>query len=131
MARHGFEVPLRASQISMESLSDLSQARIDAARDAGKVIRQISEIKRDEKGALSASVSLKTIAADHYLAGAKGEQNRLVIEGQSGQNLSLRGKGAGRWPTAEAVMADLLDIHRLRGQFEETVSVRTPEPACA
>ena len=131
MARHGFEAPLRANQISMESLSDLSQDRIDAARNAGKVIRQISEIKRDEKGALCASVSLQTIAADHYLAGAKGEQNRLVIEGQSGQKLVLRGKGAGRWPTAEAVMADLLDIHRLRGQFEETVSVRAAEPACA
>ena len=131
MARHGFEMPLRASQISLESLSDLDQASIDAAREEGKVIRQVSEIRRDDKGALHASVSLQALDKDHYLAAAKGEQNRLVINLQNGQNLSLRGKGAGRWPTAEAVMADLLDIHRLRGQYEENVSVRAPEPACA
>ncbi len=131
MARHGFDAPLRANQIAMQSLSDLDQEHIDAARNAGKVIRQISEIKRDDKGALKASVSLQTIDKDHYLAGAKGEQNRLIVHALEGENIHLRGKGAGRWPTAEAVMADLLDIHRLRGQYEEKLNVRVSEPACA
>ncbi len=131
MARHGFGATLRANQISMESLSDLDPARIEAARNDGKIIRQISEIRRDAKGALCASVSLKTLAKDHYLAGAKGERNRLVINTDGGESICLRGKGAGRWPTAEAVMADILDIHRLRGQYEENVTVRAPEIACA
>jgi homoserine dehydrogenase len=131
MARLGFNAPLRPNQISMQSLSDLSLERIKAARMEGKVIRQVSEIRRDAKGGLLASVSLKTLPSDHYLCGAKGEQNRLVIDAKDGQSVHLRGKGAGRWPTAEAVMADLLDIHRLRGQYEENCNLRTPEPACA
>ncbi len=131
MARHGFNTPLRPSQISMESLSDLDPKRVEAARNDGKVIRQVSQIKRNSKGALQASVELKTLPKDHYLAGAKGERNRLVIDMDGGDDVQLRGKGAGRWPTAEAVMADLLDIHRLRGQDEETITVCAAEPACA
>ncbi len=131
MARHGFKVNLRVNQIKKESLRDLGAERIKAAQSEGKVIRQVSEIRRNAKGELSASITLQTLPRDHYLAAAKGEQNRLMIKAQNGKDVQLRGKGAGRWPTAEAVMADVLDIHRLRGQYEEKISQSAPEPACA
>ncbi len=131
MARRGFGVHLRRAQIACESLRNLGPARLAAAQAQGRVIRQVSEIRRDAHGKVSASVSLKALPAEHYLAGAKGAQNRLVIALQGGHKCALRGLGAGRWPTAEAVMADLLDIHRLRGQDEVTSPVRESLPVCA
>ena len=131
MARHGFGATLRQSSITCESLRDLDPARLAAARQQGRVIRQVSEISRNGQGKVRASVSLQALPSGHYLAAAKGEHNRLVITLKNGQTLVLRGKGAGRWPTAEAVMADLLDIHRLRGQYESRASTGMPEPVCA
>ena len=131
MARRGFGAGVRSAQIPCESLRGLDPARLAAAQRDGQVIRQVSEIRRDGKGRVSASVSLKALPAEHYLAGARGAQNRLLITLQDGQSLALRGLGAGRWPTAEAVMADILDIHRLRGQYQAESQVRMAVPVCA
>jgi homoserine dehydrogenase len=35
-----------------------------------------------------------------------------VITPEEGEPVVLRGKGAGRWPTTEALLGDLLEIHR-------------------
>jgi homoserine dehydrogenase len=51
---------------------------------------------------------------DHPMDQAQGEGNAIVIETEEGKRIALAGKGAGRWPTAEAVVADLLDLWRER-----------------
>jgi homoserine dehydrogenase len=40
-----------------------------------------------------------------------GDRNALFIKGDDGRAWSARGRGAGRWPTAESVLADLADIY--------------------
>ena len=132
MARHGFGLKLDREHIACESLRDLDPQRLAEARAQGRCIRQVSALYQDEQGALHASVRLQSLPAGHYLAGARGECNRLLIEGLEGTELRLSGKGAGRWPTAEAVMADVLDIHRLRGQEDMPWQASAPqEAACA
>jgi homoserine dehydrogenase len=42
----------------------------------------------------------------------RGEWNLLRIELEDGAEVVARGKGAGRWPTAEAVFADIMDAWR-------------------
>jgi homoserine dehydrogenase len=63
---------------------------------------------------LQASVGPVALPVRHYLAGAQGEQNRVLIERRGAPPLRLSGRGAGRWATSEAVMADVLDIARHR-----------------
>jgi homoserine dehydrogenase len=38
------------------------------------------------------------------------EWNRLLITRSNGQEVVIQGRGDGRWPTTEALMADLLDV---------------------
>ena len=57
-------------------------------------------------------VAPATLPPDHPLATARGEENVLLIEPEQGPTIILRGKGAGRWPTSEAVLADLTEIAR-------------------
>jgi len=45
-----------------------------------------------------------------YLAGARCEENRVEVTTSTGANVRLAGRGAGRWPTALAVMGDVFDL---------------------
>jgi homoserine dehydrogenase len=58
-------------------------------------------------------VELEAVGADDPLFDLPGEMNAVTIEYQDGSKQTLRGLGAGRWPTAESVIADLLRISRI------------------
>jgi len=49
---------------------------------------------------------------DHPLAQLNGAQNGLIVEMENGARRTAFGTGAGRWPTTEAAIADLLAIRR-------------------
>ena len=59
-----------------------------------------------------ASVAPIELALEHPLARVSGVENRLLIESQTGKSWEVNGRGAGRWPTTEAVLADLFDLRR-------------------
>lgn len=71
--------------------------------------------------ARGARVALEVLAAADPLAGAVAEENRVVIALDDGTVEVLAGRGAGRAPTATAVIADLLAA---RGES------RAPADAC-
>lgn len=58
-------------------------------------------------------VAVEVVTADDPLFDLPGEMNAAVIEYVDGSRRTLRGLGAGRWPTAESVIADLLHISRI------------------
>ncbi len=57
-----------------------------------------------------ASVTLEPLAASHPLAGLTGADNAVALYRADGSAEVLVGTGAGRWPTATAVVADLWDL---------------------
>jgi homoserine dehydrogenase len=77
----------------------------------GKGLRYVARCYRTDAG-LEASMKLEVLDADHYLVGARGEQNRAIIELENGETWYVTGKGAGAWPTSEALLADVLQIAR-------------------
>jgi homoserine dehydrogenase-like protein/amino acid kinase family protein len=95
-------------------------------RQGSKVVAVVSAIGRhtdlllDQAKRISAPTAPDALAADDFLAAAREEENRLIINGAEGRCWQVSGKGAGRWPTAEAVIADMLEIH--------AVSVRAKAP---
>ena len=44
------------------------------------------------------------------MADVRGASNRLLVEDENGRTWTVSGRGAGRWPTTEAVIADLFDL---------------------
>lgn len=77
-------------------------------------VRLVARAERFANGRIVAEVAPRLLPLDHPMAQAQGEGNAIVIETEEGKRISLAGKGAGRWPTAEAVVADLLDLWRER-----------------
>jgi len=78
----------------------LSAETVQAALRRGRVIRLVASCTAD-----AGEVAPRELPLSHPLAGCAGAENRLLIDGSL-----LRGTGAGRWPTTQAVLADLLDL---------------------
>lgn len=76
-------------------------------------VRQIGAC-RLEDGVLQASVRLDRNLDDPLFSALKGERNALKVYGEDGRVWSCKGRGAGRWPTTESVLADVADIIRAR-----------------
>ena len=111
LARSAFGVPLELHHIAREGIQRLNPELLRANRERGSTVRLIASCRRTDKG-LVASVAPTDLPLDHPLACVKGAQNRLIIELEGGETLTVSGTGAGRWPTTEAVVADLLDLRR-------------------
>src|SRR5712671_3453299 len=94
---------------------------IDPTRIAIRGIESISDpngyklVARATKNAegISASVAPEAPPPGSFLGQARGPENRLEIELESGEIIRLRAQGAGRWPTTASVMGDLHEIARL------------------
>ena len=71
------------------------------------------------------TVAPERLPSAHPLGGLRDEQNGVVFHLDGEPPVVLRGKGAGRWPTAESVMADLFDLARERA----SVAADVDEPA--
>ena len=63
-------------------------------------------------GHVRARVGPAVLPRTDFLAGARFEQNRCEIILESGEVVQLSGRGAGRWPTATAVMGDVWSVAR-------------------
>ena len=98
----------------------------------GRVGRLIASLRATDEGC-DASVDLVTVDKAHPLARCRGANNAVVITLKNGRAIELRGQGAGRWPTAESVVGDLLELWREReprpdrvtsvlGEFEAAAS---------
>jgi homoserine dehydrogenase len=111
IARSAFGVSLAVDSIQCEGIERLTAADLRAARRRGCNVRLIATCRRIAQG-VEARVTPMELAQNHPLASVTGAQNRIVVELVSGETFVVSGTGAGRWPTTEAVIADLMDIRR-------------------
>jgi len=101
---------LEAADIRSEELSEA--AVWSSAGGAGSVLRQIAWLERVDGGEVRACVELRRVAARDAFFDLPGATNRVRIQTWDGEWHTLAGAGAGRWPTTESVVADLLDLAR-------------------
>jgi homoserine dehydrogenase len=96
----------------------------------GQVIRLVARAKRTHAG-LSAAVQPEALPCGEFLAGARGVGNRLEIELQTGEVVRATGAGAGRWPTALAVLADLASLSEARADRAPAAGLASARVAAA
>lgn len=114
IAAEGFGVDLRPEEIERTGIAGLEESFVKEAAAAGRVVRLIASVRVTPQG-LRARVAPEALPLSHPLAGIRNEQNGAIITLEDGRTVFVAGKGAGRWPTTEAVIADLFDIVRERG----------------
>ncbi|HEX6650520.1 MAG TPA: homoserine dehydrogenase [Pyrinomonadaceae bacterium] len=124
LARAAFDIDLPVSLVHKEGIEKLNTQHIREAKNKGRSLRLVAECRRDTHG-FTATVSPVELPSDHPLARVTGVENRLLIQSQTGKTWDVRGRGAGRWPTTEAVLSDLFDLRR-----ESILKVAEEEQEC-
>ena len=112
VCHEAFGVRLQPRDIPCRGIQDLEAAAIREARAAGQTVRLIATCTRQGQR-LVADVRPRRLALTHPLSHCRDEDNRILIRPERGRSTVLSGKGAGRWPTSESVLADLFDLARL------------------
>jgi homoserine dehydrogenase len=111
LARHAFGIDVNVDEVRRVGLDRVEPERVRAARDEGFAVRLVASCRRTGKG-VEASVTPTELPLAHPLATTEGAENRLLVETEAGECHLVTGRGAGRWPTTEAVLADLFDLRR-------------------
>ena len=91
--------------------SSIPTRGIDTINEEPAGHKLIASAKRTAAG-ISASVAPESPSPGSFLGQARGPENRLEIELETGEVIQLRGQGAGRWPTTVSVMGDLHEVAR-------------------
>lgn len=112
LVREAFGVALPPERILKQSLRDLAPGAAEEALARGEVLKQVGRCRLGTDGRVEAEVRIEALALAHPLAGACNEENRFVLRDAGGTDHAVYGKGAGRWPTAAAVFADVMDLQR-------------------
>ncbi len=97
--------------ITLGGIEQISIEDIRAAADLGLRIKLLGVAQMTGRG-LEQSMTPCLVPADSPLGQLKGGTNMVVIDGDSVEQIILRGPGAGAGPTASAVMGDVIDIAR-------------------
>lgn len=112
LVRESFGVALHPKWIEKHSLRDLAPEAAAEALKRGEVLKQVGSCRVRPDGSVEAEVRIVALPQSHPLAQAQNEENRFLITDVGGNVHDVFGKGAGRWPTATAVFADVMDAQR-------------------
>lgn len=105
----GFATRITTDDVSMQGIRTISAEDIEAARDLGYVIKMLAIGLRTDEGA-DIRVHPAMIPATHPLAGVSGAMNAVYVVGDAVGETMFYGAGAGAFPTASAVVGDVLAL---------------------
>lgn len=106
--------PIRVEDVDRTGITGITSEDIKAAARRGARIKLIAEVGR-ENGKLVAKVAPKEIPLTHPLAGIMNATNALTFVTDHLGEVTIVGPGAGRVETGQALLADLLSVHRVHG----------------
>lgn len=112
LVREAFGVALQPKWIDKLSLRDLAPTAAVEAQKRGEVLKQVGTCRLRPDGSVEADVRVVSLPKSHPLAKTQDEENRFLVTDADGKVHDVFGKGAGRWPTASAVFADVMDAQR-------------------
>jgi homoserine dehydrogenase len=118
LAQTAFGRWLSPSEIERTGIEGLSAESVRQAAETGHCIRLVASLRRDTQG-VRASVRPQLVDRNHAFAQTRNEENCLEIHPEDGEIAYVRGKGAGRWPTTESVVADVFEVYRANANFQE------------
>ena len=116
LTRTAFGAQAVFNSIQIRGILSVPETEVRNLAAAGQTVRLVAKARRNGIR-IDARVCPEILSADDSFAQVHDEQNCLVLKTACGQSLTVSGRGAGRWPTAEAVFADALDLWRNHQAF--------------
>lgn len=102
-------VHVHPQNIPARGIREISVTDLAFAEELDCVIKLIAWMKKGEAGSLAAGVEPMLVPKTNQLAGVEDVYNAVLMRGDMLGDVMFYGKGAGKLPTASAVVADVVD----------------------
>ena len=115
LAKLAFGITVPIETIPCMGITEISVVDFDYAKSMGCTIKLVGTAVRQSEfgehdGALSVYVSPKLVPLNHLLASATGAGNAVAVDSSNLGTASYTGPGAGRYATANSVVADMMRV---------------------
>ncbi len=114
-----FGTKVKLDDIYVEGITKITRSDVQYAGEMGYVIKLLAIIRKVEEE-IEARVHPCLVPKTHLLASVWNEFNAIYVESNYAGPTLYYGKGAGRFPTATAVLSDILSIARRKDSFPLT-----------
>ncbi|MFC7321834.1 homoserine dehydrogenase [Halobacillus campisalis] len=105
----GFSMPFNLEDVEVKGIRGLSLADIEYAELLGYSVKLIGVAENDLSG-VSVSVEPTLLPSEHPLSSVNDEFNAVYVYGDAVGETMFYGPGAGKLPTATAVVSDLIAV---------------------
>lgn len=102
--------------IHTEGITKISDIDVEYANRLKRAIKLLGSSKKAEDGKVYAIVAPKMITESNPLYMVSGVFNAILVEGNMLDEVMCYGKGAGKLPTASAVVSDVIDVAKHPGK---------------
>ena len=97
------------SQVPTEGITGVTLADVAYAESANRKIKLLGRAIRQGDGRVCAYVAPHLVDVENPLAGVEDVFNAITVKGDAIGDVMFYGRGAGKLPTASAVVADVID----------------------
>ncbi|MBK9131033.1 MAG: homoserine dehydrogenase [Gammaproteobacteria bacterium] len=111
LAAIAFGIPLQFDKAYTEGISVITPEDVGYAEQLGYRIKHLGITRRTDKG-IELRVHPTLVPERRLIANVDGVMNAVLVKGDAVGPTLYYGAGAGREPTASAVVADLVDVTR-------------------
>jgi len=109
LASLAFGTHVYPESVHTEGITKITLSDVGYAEAWGGVIKLIGEVKMLENGQIHITVSPMFVSRESQLANVDDVFNGILVRGDATGDVVFYGKGAGKLPTASAVVADVID----------------------
>ena len=102
-------------QVPTEGITAVTLADVAYAEGAGRKIKLLGRAIRRSDGRVCAYVAPHLVEGENPLAGVEDVFNAITVKGDAIGDVMFYGRGAGKLPTASAVVADVMDAAKHLG----------------
>ena len=99
-------------QVPTQGIREVTLADVAYADSCGYKIKLLGRCLREPEGKVCAFVAPHLVSCENPLAGVEDVFNAIAVTGNAIGDVMFYGRGAGKLPTASAVVADVIDIAR-------------------
>lgn len=111
LASTAFHSRVVFDDVYTEGITKITARDIRYAKEFDSVIKLLG-IARQRDGQIEVAVYPMLISKDHPLATVRDSFNAVFVHGDAVDDVMFYGRGAGEFPTASAVMGDVIDVIR-------------------
>ena len=111
LASIAFHSRVTFKDVDVKGITRITAKDIQYAKEFGYTLKLLG-VARNEGGKMEVGVSPMMIPSTHPLANVNDSFNAVFVHGDAVDDAMFQGRGAGEFPTASAVVGDLISVAR-------------------